>query len=45
MEKFTWTTSVEINAETEEDSYRILIDMDTHDFSWEIEDIEQALKD
>ena len=36
--KFTWTTTVEIEAESEEDSYVELIDMDTHNFRWELEE-------
>lgn len=40
MAKYTWTTKVEIEAESEEDAYIELIDMDTHDFAWEIEDTE-----
>lgn len=38
MAKYIWTTTVEIEAENQEDSYIELIDMDTHDFAWEIEE-------
>jgi len=41
MAKYIWTTKVEIEAESEEDAYCLLIDMDCHDFRWEIEDIEE----
>ncbi len=45
MPKYVWTTRVEIEAESEEDSYIELIDMDCHDFAWEIEDIEDKEDD
>ncbi len=40
MAKYIWTTKVEIEAESEDDSYIELIDMDCHDFRWEIEEKE-----
>ena len=41
MSNYAWTTTVEIEAESQEDSYIKLMDMDTYDFPWDIELIEE----
>ncbi len=42
MKKFIYTATIEVEAESEEDSYiEILHKEDAHDIDWEVEELEE----